>query len=111
MDNTHDVNLQSWVSSANDTDTEFPIQNLPFGIFARSGEERRRVGVAIGDSVLDLFACAAAGLLDGLSQNIIDACGQPRLNDLMSLGRAPSKELRAALSDILRNDSDRGHGA
>ncbi len=53
---THEPNLACWVDSANDPETDFPIQNLPFATFQRPGEEKLRVGVAIGDQVLDVSA-------------------------------------------------------
>jgi fumarylacetoacetase len=56
-DHTHDPSLRSWVESANDPVTDFPIQNLPYGTFRPRGEARARVGIAIGDQVLD---CTAA---------------------------------------------------
>src|SRR5262245_49047683 len=64
INETHDPNLKSWVESANDPNTDFPIQNLPFGLFARLdlGSDPR-VGVAIGDQVLDLTECCKAKLL------------------------------------------------
>ena len=62
IDETHDPELQSWVSSANGH-PDFPIQNLPLGVFS-VGSKGARIGVAIGDSVLDLRAVAKAGLLD-----------------------------------------------
>ncbi len=64
INETHDPNLRSWVESANDPNTDFPIQNLPFGLFARLdlGSEPR-VGVAIGDQILDLTECCKANLL------------------------------------------------
>ena len=65
MNDTNDPHLQTWVESGNAPDTDFPIQNLPFGIFRRAGsDEMPRVGVAIGDQILDLAACLAEGLLD-----------------------------------------------
>ena len=62
LDETHDAGLQSWLASANDPATDFPIQNLPFGRFAAPGGAGWRIGVAIGDQVLDL---QRADLLDG----------------------------------------------
>ena len=53
LNETHDPQLRSWVASANDADTDFPIQNLPFGIFSR-GSDTPRAGVAIGDHIADL---------------------------------------------------------
>ena len=63
LDPTHDSSLRSWVESANAPDTDFPIQNLPFGIFGTASSPRPRVGVAIGDQIVDLMALAEAGLL------------------------------------------------
>ena len=60
LDETHDPALQSWVSSANAEGTDFPIQNLPFGRF-HTGEADWRIGVAIGDQVLDLALAAERG--------------------------------------------------
>ena len=51
---THDPGLESWVASANDPTTDFPIQNLPFGRFKHGGSQEWRIGVAIGDQVIDL---------------------------------------------------------
>ena len=65
LDQTHDAALRSWVDSANAGDTDFPMQNLPFGVFRRRGsDEAVRIGVAIGDQVLDLSwrANSAPGL-------------------------------------------------
>ncbi len=61
LDDTHDPALTSWVASANEPATDFPIQNLPFGRFRRPGDSDWRIGVAIGDQVLGL---KQAGLLD-----------------------------------------------
>src|SRR5438067_3522815 len=58
--------LESWVESANDPVSDFPIQNLPFGRFRRDGERAWRIGVAIGDQVLDL---RQAGVIDGGDMN------------------------------------------
>ena len=54
IDATHDPALRSWLESANDPGTDFPIQNLPFGRFRRADDMAWRIGVAIGDQVLDL---------------------------------------------------------
>ena len=54
--------LRSWVNSANAADHDFPIQNLPFGVFTPAGEALRG-GVAIGDKVLDIAAALAAGAI------------------------------------------------
>jgi fumarylacetoacetase len=91
IDATHDPDLQSWVEPANAADADFPIQNLPFGRFRVAGEADWRIGVAIGDQVLDL---RATGLVDHADMHV-----------LMGLAPAARRELRAALSQGLRRGS------
>ncbi len=97
--------LRSWVASANIAETDFPIQNLPFGVFRRAGtQEAPRVGTAIGDRILDIAACLAAGLFESASdeaQRAAHACASPTLNALMALGTTARVALRAALSALL----------
>ena len=100
IDATHNPDLRSWVESANQPDSDFPIQNLPFGVFRRTGEEAH-IGVAIGDSILDLAACSTLGLLQELPQPVQAACTTPNLNALMVLGREPASSLRHCLSRLL----------
>jgi fumarylacetoacetase len=103
IDATHDPNLRSWIESANQADTDFPIQNLPFGVFQRRGNaDQARIGVAIGDQILDLAACRAIGLLQELSEPLQSACSASTLNPLMALGRTASLELRHHLSQLLQ---------
>jgi fumarylacetoacetase len=94
----------SWVGSANGH-PDFPIQNLPFGVFRRAGtDEAPRVGVAIGDEILDISACLAADLFVGASPLLRDAarcCAQPTLNALMAMGAEARRLLRAALATLL----------
>ncbi len=99
-DNTHDPHLRSWVASANDPAGDFPIQNLPLGVFADGAGSR--IGTAIGDRVLDLAACAEAGWLDGPAG---EACRAPDLNTLMALGSPHWRALRPRLSALLRHDA------
>jgi fumarylacetoacetase len=83
MNETHDPKLRSWVESANDPAGDFPIQNLPFGIFRKKGgKERPRGGVAIGDQILDL---AAVGLNTGPTLNVLAAAGRPAWSALRKL--------------------------
>ena len=101
-DETLDPHLTSWVESANGPGTDFPIQNLPLGLFrSRGSSERPRIGVAIGDNILNLAAVQSAGLLKGLGPAIEAMCSMPVLNTLMSLGREAARELRQRLSEIL----------
>jgi len=85
MDSTHNPKLKSWVESANDPKSDFPIQNLPFGVFRRKGTKAApRGGVAIGDQIFDL---AGVGLKTG-----------PNLNRLAAAGRPAWRQLRKVLS-------------
>ena len=106
VDATHDPRLTSWVASANEVDTDFPVQNLPLGAF-RVGDAGPRVGVAIGDQVLDLCALAERGLLGDLDGAVARACQAPLLNELMGLGRPASGALRARLSGLLTDEGER----
>ena len=103
---THHPALQSWLDSANRPDTDFPIQNLPFGVFRRrAGGERFRGGVALGDQVVDLGAAELRGLASGVVAQALEACGEPTLNTFFALGRGSWSALRAFLSEVLRAGS------
>ena len=104
LDETHDPELRSWVRSANTPGADFPIQNLPIGVFAPRDADPRP-GVAIGDAVLDLSACDAAGLFIGELQSISRACQTTTLNLLMALGPDMRRRLRRAVSGWLRAGS------
>jgi fumarylacetoacetase len=115
MDQTHDPSRHSWVESANRPDDDFPVQNLPFGVYR---ERRRngapRVGVAIGDCVLDIGACREAGLFFGEAAEAASSCMAQSLNAFMALGASPRRALRRRLSDVLADgagDSDRRRAA
>jgi fumarylacetoacetase len=102
---THDPARRSWVESANLPDTDFPIQNLPFGAFERDGAAR--AGVAIGEHVVDLRALLDSGLLVAGSDAAL-ACEATRdgtLNRLMAMAPRYASALRAALSDLLKSDA------
>jgi len=89
MDSTHNPNLTSWVESANRPETDFPIQNLPYASFRKRGEERIRVGVAIGDMLLDASHALAI----------------QSVTALMSMSRAERTGVRGRLSELLANYS------
>ncbi len=108
LDETHDPSLRSWVGSANEPASDFPIQNLPFAVFRRRDSgERWRGGVAIGDQIVDLCAAAASGLVEGEAALALDRACAETLNDLMALGPRPSKALRLVLSRLLRAGAPR----
>ena len=107
LNETHDPDLASWVISANAADCDFPIQNLPFGVFRRRDSgEGFRIGVAIGDRILDLSTCAMTNT--SLASAVKEALGDPHaavLNGLMSRGPKAWSALRLALSRALRSDA------
>jgi fumarylacetoacetase len=94
--------VTSWIESANDPASDFPIQNLPYGVFLHAG--RQRIGVAIGDRILDLHACAHAGLLANPASDIPAACSAEWLNPLMALGPSAWAELRNQLTVLLSSE-------
>jgi fumarylacetoacetase len=101
---THDPARRSWLESANAPETDFPIQNLPFGVF--DDGKGARGGVALGDSIIDLTVLQAAGLISGPAA--VAASG-PSLLPLFEQPRHMVSQLRAALSYIYRagNSADR----
>jgi len=96
------------VSSANAPDGDFPIQNLPFGVFSQ-GDDSKRIGIAIGDSVLDVGACGRHGLIR--ESRALEACDSTRLNELMSLPSADVSELRTAASELLSSTGEKAEAA
>ena len=100
LDETHDSKRRSWVESANAPDAEFPIQNLPFGVFSTRGGEKTG-GTAIGDYVVDLKRCADLKLFGGNAETAAKAAAAPALNALLQLGRAPARALRHQLAELL----------
>src|SRR4029077_16349858 len=103
IDETHDPRRESWVASAKGH-TEFPIQNLPLGVFSPSGGTPRG-GVAIGDMIFDLKAGLEAGLFTGETARGAEAATGTTLNPLMALGSAPRIALRKRLSALLSADN------
>ncbi len=105
---THDPTLKSWVASANDGQTDFPIQNLPYGRLRRAGsQEAWRMGVAIGDQVLDLAAALQAAPWTPEQQRWMAPLAAGDLNAFMTLGHAAWRGTRAALSSALAQGSTR----
>src|SRR4029078_13359873 len=110
INESHDPQLRSWVDAANQAGADFPIQNLPFGVFRRAlTPEPPRVGVAIGDQILDLRLCHRAGLFDGDLAAAGEACTEATLNRLMALGAAVRSQLRRRISELLREDKRPSH--
>jgi fumarylacetoacetase len=92
--------LRSFIAVSPESD--FPIQNLPYGVFSTPAAPAPRVGVAIGDCVLDLAVLAEAGLFDALPQGVF---AQSSINAFMALGPAVWSLTRARISELLRDDT------
>ncbi|TNC05872.1 fumarylacetoacetase [Methylobacterium terricola] len=103
IDHTHDPAARSCVPGA-DGHPDFPVQNLPLGVFS-VGDGARRPGVAIGDHLLDLAAALAAGLLTGEAARAVAAAEGGDLTGLLALGAGPRRALRAQLFALLSADS------
>lgn len=110
LDHTHDPALQSWVESAQSAESDFPIQNLPHGVFRRAGtDEPWRGGIAIGDRVLDLQAVLDEGLLGEPVTGAARAAAAAPLNDYMGLPRTQRRALRQAVSALLADGHAQRH--
>ena len=94
---THDPSLTSWVTSANKEGANFPIQNLPFGVFTSANNHQPHVGVAIGNDIVDLYLLAQKGLL-GLNAIVFD---QEDINEFMAQGHSVWTKCRRDLSKLL----------
>ncbi|GGE32516.1 fumarylacetoacetase [Primorskyibacter flagellatus] len=103
--------LRSWVESANAPDTDFPLNNLPYGVFSTPDLDGRRMGVAIGDHILDLFALSETGVLR-LTEDGPDPFREDSWNAFMALGPETWADLRAMLTEALSEDApDRAQSA
>src|SRR6266542_676647 len=102
--------IRSWVESANDADTDFPIRNLPFGVFSRRGAGGpAKVGVAIGDSIVDVAAAVSSALI--AKSVAAAACESTTLNSLMGLDAVDRRAFRSELTELLREGSELGRRA
>ncbi len=103
-DHTHDPNLTSWIDVAPSSD--FTIQNLPYGIYRRAvGNDEPRIGVAIGDQILDIAGCIAENLLEGLAPETACALSASTLNNFFAQGPKAWRETRHAISSLLSRES------
>ena len=106
---THEATIRSWLDTANGSGCDFPIQNLPFAVFRKSGSlEPFRGGVAIGNQVIDMAAVAAVAalqLFDSQTAAGVRAASQSSLNALMQLGPEVWTLLRHALFEAMRQGS------
>jgi fumarylacetoacetase len=99
LDDTHDPARRSFVETANRQDADFPIQNLPLGVFSTKADSVPRIGVAIGDRVFDLKN--VSGMDQRFAPKTRDALQESSLNSLFALGRAAMRDLRRSVADLL----------
>jgi fumarylacetoacetase len=104
LNETHDPKARSWVTSANDGKTDFPLQNLPFGVFHHPHRESPRMGVAIGDRILDLCEAVSCVTLTEVDELTREACEESTLNLLMAIGPERVSALRRAIFHLLRDN-------
>ena len=97
--------MSSWVASAQAPDCDFPLANLPWGCFTRADRAGgARIGVAIGDQVLDVREALGHGFLAGLSASVQSALRCESLNEFMNLGTTAWKSTRAEITKLLSSD-------
>jgi fumarylacetoacetase len=107
LDQTHDPGLRARIDSANHSGTDFPLQNLPLGVFRRrNGGAEACIGAAIGDAILDLQAASRSGLLDEVSPPARLALLEATLNSLMAQDRMAARSLRRGIQRLLRADAE-----
>lgn len=104
LDRTHDTAIPSWVESANGHD-DFPLQNLPFGVFSDQADTTARGGIRIGDMIVDLRSLATGDLLSGSALAAAKLASAGTLNAFFAAGAAPRVELRQKLHALLSADS------
>jgi len=98
-------NLQCWIECANWKTSEFPIQNLPFGVFSRPEDSLKTIGVAIGDQILDLRRCVQAKLICGMEPKIQLALTRESLNEFFSLGKEAWSKTRKEILTLMKSGS------
>jgi fumarylacetoacetase len=104
LNETHDPKLQSWVESANDRDSDFPIQNCPFCVFRRPNQAPA-IGVGIGDQILDLHCCESLGFFKHMDVATQAAIMQQTLNGVMALSLHQRESLRKSVIELLNAQS------
>jgi len=103
MNNANDPSLKSWIEVKSDSD--FPIQNIPFGIFSPAGKSPRPATI-IGETLIDLSVLAEEGFFDDIIDEEYDAFFASSLNDLISLGKEFTAKLRNKISELFSHDNE-----
>lgn len=103
MNNANDPSLKSWIEVKNNSD--FPIQNIPFGIFSPKGKSPRPATI-IGETIIDLSVLAEEGFFDDIIDEEYDAFFASSLNDLIALGKEFTSKLRNKISELFNSDNE-----
>lgn len=103
MNNANDPSLKSWIEVKSDSD--FPMQNIPFGIFSPAGKSPRPATI-IGETLIDLSVLAEEGFFDDIIDEEYDAFFASSLNDLISLGKEFTAKLRNKISELFSHDNE-----
>ena len=104
-DRSHDPSRATWIDGQSRKQSDFPIQNLPLGVFRESGEiSEGSIGIRILDQVVDLKSLAEEGLLDSLDARIQYAFAAPTLNGWLALSGSERRETRLFISDLLSTE-------
>ena len=104
-DRSHDPSRATWIDGQSQKQSDFPIQNLPLGVFRESGEiSEGSIGIRILDQVVDLKSLAEEGLLDSLDARIQYAFAAPTLNGWLALSGSERRETRLFISDLLSTE-------
>ena len=107
LDHTHDKATNSWLDSANDIDSHFPLQNLPYSIFRRrTGGETFRAGIALGDQIIDITKLLREKQFIGQAESAAAACTAPTLNAFFAMGPENWRALRHAIFDLFSASGD-----
>lgn len=104
LNETHRLDLKSWLACANGH-KDFPIQNLPFGVFQKANDKRKCCGIAIGDYVIDMHKLWCERIFTGLAEQASEALKDENLNRFMAMGEEASSAIRLAISQGLREGS------
>ncbi len=105
------VRMKSWIDSANDSECDFTLANLPLGVIAGKGDESARIAVPIGSLVMDLRSAASQDLLRGLEPEDLCALHSETLNQFAGRGRSAGQRLRNALQELVAEGNEAGEAA
>lgn len=101
-----DATMASWIEIKEDSD--FSLRNLPYGVFSTDGPKPPRIGIAIGDHVLDMSVLAADGVFDDIGFDVKTITGETTLNSYAAQGKDVHSKVRKRLQDLLEKETKLG---